>query len=82
MTKATQLGKSCLPSIKRDVFASLSLMGPSSQLSNLMSNSFYLVVLEGPVDLLDVGEDNFWVESSRADHLVHVVPGDEVRDPG
>ena len=80
MTKATQLGKSCLPSIKRDVFASLSVMGPSSQLSNLMSNSFYLVVLEGPVDLLDVGKDNFGVKPSRTDHLVHVVPGDEVGD--
>jgi len=39
-----------------------------------------LVVLEGPVDLLDVGKDNFWVESPGADHLVHVVPRYEVRD--
>ena len=49
---------------------------------NLFATHFTLVVLEGPVDLLDVGKDNFWVESSRANHLVHVVPGDEVRDAG
>ena len=47
---------------------------------NLFATHFTLVVLEGPVDLLDVGEDNFGVESPRADHLIHVVPGDEVRD--
>ena len=54
--------------------------GSSTRRLNQYYNSFYLVVLEGPVDLLDVGEDNFGVEPSRADHLVHVVPGDEVGD--
>ena len=47
---------------------------------NLFATHFTLVVLEGPVHLLVVSEDNFGVESPRADHLVHVVPGDEVRD--
>ena len=46
----------------------------------IISNSFYLVVLEGPVDLLDVGKDNFRVESSRAYHLIHVIPRYEVGD--
>ena len=70
-----KMSKSCLlPSDKRG--------SPGSSTRRLYQNynSFYLVVLEGPVDLLDVGEDNFGVESPRADHLVHVVPGDEVRD--
>ena len=66
--------------LSRDMSCSPSL-GVSHDTLHML-NSIYLVVLEGPVDLLDVGEDNFWVESSRADHLVHVVPGDEVRDPG
>ena len=47
---------------------------------NLFATHFTLVVLEGPVDLLDVGKDNFGVKPSRTDHLVHVVPGDEVGD--
>ena len=70
-----KISKSCLlPSDKRG--------SPSSSTRRLYQNynSFYLVVLEGPVDLLDVGEDNFGVKPSRTDHLVHVVPGDEVGD--
>ena len=39
-----------------------------------------LVVLEGPVDLLDIGEHHLGVEPPGADHLVHVVSGNKVRD--
>ena len=39
-----------------------------------------LVVLEGPVDLLNIGEHHLGVEPPGADHLVHVIPGNKVRD--
>ena len=39
-----------------------------------------LVILEGPIDLLDVGKDDLGVEPARADHVVHVVAGDKVGD--
>ena len=68
-----KISKSCLlPSDKR--------AGSSTRRLYQYYNSLYLVVLEGPVDLLDVGEDNFGVKPSRTDHLVHVVPRDEVGD--
>ena len=41
-----------------------------------------LVVLEGPVHLLHVGEDDLGVQAAGTDHLLHVVTGDEVRDAG
>ena len=66
--------------LSRDMSWSFSLSLGVSHDTLHMLNSIYLVVLEGPVDLLDVGKDNFWVESPGADHLVHVVPRYEVRD--
>jgi len=42
--------------------------------------SLALVILEGPIDLLDVGKDDLGVEPARADHVVHVVAGDKVGD--
>ena len=39
-----------------------------------------LVILERPVHLLHVGEHHLGVEAARADHLVHVLAGDEVGD--
>ena len=39
-----------------------------------------LVVLEGPVDLLDIGEHHLGVEPPGADHLVHVISGNKVGD--
>ena len=46
----------------------------------LTSDVVDLVVLEGPVDLLHVGEHHLGVEPPGADHLIHVIPGNKVRN--
>jgi len=39
-----------------------------------------LVILEGPVHLLDVSKDHLRIKPARADHVIHVVAGNKIRD--
>jgi len=41
-----------------------------------------LVVFEGSINLLDVCKYHLWVKAARADHVVHVVAGNKVRNAG
>ena len=43
-------------------------------------NGVILHLVAHPVDLLDVGEDHFGVDSGVSDHGIHVLGSQEVRD--